>query len=191
MKLLSHRNGWILGASAGLCAIGVGTAACSSSSGNGSGPVTSNEAGTSACTASSTNSLQILFNPMYSAYISAMSQHTFVVPVAIGTGVSSATVTWSASDPTAVKFAPDQSTGGQLITVQKSGTFTILASAGGGTLCGSAPLTVTQSTDDAWSAGNARTTTAWPWATRSVAVAATGWRPPDGAAAGWLHDAVG
>jgi len=156
MKLLSHRTGWIFGASAGLCAIGVGAAACSSSSGNGASTNSEAGAGATTCTASSPNSLQILFNPMYSAYISSMSQHTFVVPVAIGTGVSSATVTWSASDPTAVKFAPDPSTGGQLITVQKSGMVTIFASAGGGTLCGSAPLSVTQSTDDAWSAGNAR-----------------------------------
>ncbi len=154
MKLLSHRNRWILGAGVGLCAVGVGAAACSSSSGNGNASSGSNsgEGGTSGpCTASSPNTLQILFDPMYSAYISASSQHSFVVPVAIGTGISAAAVTWSATDSTAVDF---QAGDPELITVKKSGTVTILAQVG--SLCGSALLTVTQSTDDAWNAGNAR-----------------------------------
>ena len=146
MKLLSHRKAviWGLGVSVGCCAIGAGIAACSSSSSGGSN-------GAGACT--NMNALQIVFNPMYSAFISSTSQHTFLVP-AIVTGVSGATVTWSASDPKAVAFAPDPKTGGTTMTIMKSGPVTIQAQAGN--LCGSAPLNVTQNTEDDWTTGNAR-----------------------------------
>jgi len=149
MKLLSHRNARILGASVGCCAIGFGISACGSSSSGGSPD--SSTGGPGACT--TTNALTIAFNPMYSAFISSTSQHKFLVP-AIVTGISGATVTWSASDPTAVDFTPDPMTGGTTITVHKSGPITITAQAGN--LCGSAPLTVTQNTEADWSAGNGR-----------------------------------
>ncbi len=148
MKLLSHRKALILGLGAGVacCAIGGGIAACSSSS-SGSG----GSGGAGACT--DMTALQIVFNPMYSAFISSTSQHTFLVP-AIVTGVSGANVTWTASDPSAVAFAADPKTGGTTITIMKSGPVTIQAQAGN--LCGTAPLNVTQATEDDWTTGNSR-----------------------------------
>ena len=102
-----------------------------------------------------TNALTITFSPMYSAFISSTSQHSFVVPAIVtGLNLSAATVQWSASDPSAVDFAADQTTGGTTITVHKSGTVTIQAQVGN--LCGSAPLNVTQNTEADWMAGNDR-----------------------------------
>lgn len=151
MKLLSPRNARILGASVGYCAIGLGIAACSSSSSGGSPDgSTGGGGGGGPCT---NPTLSIVFNPMYSAFISATSQHSFQIPAFVN-GVSGATVQWSASDSSAARFQVDQSTGGTMITVLKSGPVTINATAG--TLCGSSVLNVTPSTEDDWTTGNAR-----------------------------------
>jgi hypothetical protein len=150
MKLLSHRNARILGASVGCCAIGFGIAACSSSSSGGSPDGSSGGGGGGPCT---NPTLTIAFNPMYSAFISSDSMHKFKVP-AIVTGVSGAAVTWSATDPTAADFSADPTTGGTIILVHKSGPITIQAQAGN--LCGVAPLNVTQNTDGDWMAGSNR-----------------------------------
>ena len=149
MKLLSHRSARLLGASVGCCAIGLGVAACSSSSSSGGSPD-----GTAPAAGTCPNpSLTISFNPMYSAFISSTSQHSFLVP-AIVSGVSGATVTWGASDMSAVGFQADPSTGGTTITILKPGMVTITAAAGN--LCGAAPLNVTQATEDDWTTGNGR-----------------------------------
>src|ERR1700733_2144660 len=82
--------------------------ACSSpnaSSGGGGG---------GACTS---NALNVLFAPMYSAFD---GQHEFTVP-AVVSGVNQADITWTASDPTMVQIQPDSDTGGVLITTQKAG----------------------------------------------------------------------
>jgi hypothetical protein len=150
MKLLSQRNARTLGAGIGCCAIGLGLVACSSSSSGNSPDGSTGGGGNGTCT---TQNLTVVFDPMYSAFISSSSQHTFTLP-AIVSGVSQASVKWSASDPTAVGFADDMTTGGTLITVLKAGMFTIAANAG--SLCGSAPLNVTQSTDGDWTTGNSR-----------------------------------
>jgi hypothetical protein len=91
---------------------------------------------------------------MYSAFIPGSTTHSFLVP-AVVSGVSGATVKWSASDSTAVGFQPDPQTGGTTITILKPGTVTINAQIGTD-LCGSAPLTVTSNTEADWTAGNAR-----------------------------------
>jgi hypothetical protein len=157
MKLLSYRIAWAVGISVAGCAVGGGISACSSSSSSGASPDGSTVGGG---TCSNPNSLNIAFNPMYSASIPGSTTHTFQVP-AVVTGVSGANVVWSASDMTAVGLQPDPQTGGTTITVLKPGTVTINAQIGTD-LCGSAPLTVTQATEDDWTAGNARYNNAQP-----------------------------
>jgi hypothetical protein len=143
--------------------LGATTLACSSKSdapgaadgaapGNGGGttpPVTpgmvNNAAGT--CTK---NDIKIAFNPMYSAFDGI---HTFQVP-AIVDGISAAAITWSASDPTVVGLQPDATTRGVLITTLKAGMVNIIATAG--TLCGFAPLTISQAEVDDFEAGDKR-----------------------------------
>jgi len=155
MKLLSYRIAWAIGIGVGGCAIGAAVAACSSSSSNAGGTGgTSPDGSTAGGACSMPNSLTIAFNPMYSAFIPGSNVQTFLVP-AVVKGVSGASVTWSASDMTAVGLQTDSSTGGTTITVLKPGTVTINAQIGS-TLCGSALLTVTQNTEDDWTAGNMR-----------------------------------
>lgn len=109
------------------------------------------DAGTSGTlTACPKNDLEVVFSPMYTAYDGA---HTFQVP-AVVQGVSPDAITWSASDKTMVDLAADPATGGVMITAQKPGTVTIIASAG--TLCGSSLLTVSSAIEADWEAGSAR-----------------------------------
>lgn len=108
------------------------------------------DAATTNLTSCTTNALQVVFAPMYSAYDGT---HTFQIP-AVVQGVSPTAITWSASDKTMVDLAPDPDTGGVMITAQKAGTVTIIASAG--TLCGSSLLTISAALEADWEAGNAR-----------------------------------
>lgn len=150
MKLLSYRSAWVVGIGVGVCAIGASMAACSSSSSSGGSP--SSDGSTGTCT--TPNSLQIIFSPMYSAFIPGSNTQTFLVPAVVGAGISGAAVTWSASDTTAVGLQADPQTGGETITVLKPGTVTINAQAGD--LCGSSVLNVTSNTEADWMAGNSR-----------------------------------
>src|SRR5580698_1895622 len=155
MKLFSYRIAWAVGISVGASAIGGGIAACSSSSSpSGASPDGGGSAGGSDNNCASPNSLVIAFNPMYSASIPGSTTHTFLVP-AVVQGVSGTNVKWSESDSTAVMQQADPATGGTTITVLKPGTVTIFANING-QLCGQALLTVTQATEDDWTAGNAR-----------------------------------
>ena len=89
---------------------------------------------------------------MYSAYDGV---HTFQVPAVVnGLDPTEVAISWSASDPTMVALEPDPSTGGVMITTQKAGAVTIIASAG--SLCGSSLLTITAATPDQWTAGSMR-----------------------------------
>ena len=97
------------------------------------------------------NDLNVVFSPMYSAYIS--SAHQFQVPAVVN-GIAPSAVTWGASDKTMVGLAQDPTTGGTMITMLKPGTVSIIASAG--TLCGASTLTITAATEDDWAVGNAR-----------------------------------
>jgi hypothetical protein len=94
--------------------------------------------------------LEVIFSPMYSAFDGT---HKFQIPAVVN-GVASSAITWSASDSTMVDLAPDSDTGGVMITVQKSGSVTIIASAG--TICGASVLAITAATSDDWQAGNTR-----------------------------------
>lgn len=158
---MSRRRTWVALAGCSLIATGAGLTCSSSSNPAAPGSATGGSSGTAGTTGSGTgistpltscpkNSLEVVFSPMYSAYDGV---HQFQVP-AVVQGLDPTVITWSASDSTMVDLATDPSTGGTLITVQKSGTVDIIASAG--TLCGSSTLTITAATSDDWSAGNAR-----------------------------------
>jgi hypothetical protein len=134
----------------GACAVAAALGACSSSSTTSTGGNTS-DAGAVACT--DTKSLQVLFAPMYSAFVTDSNMHVFQVP-AITQGVMG-TATWSASDSSAVSFTPDPTTGGTMITVLKAGPpVTITAQIGAA--CGTSVLTVSPATEADWQNGNAR-----------------------------------
>ncbi len=150
----------ILGATASVAAF----VACSSSSNNGGNGSSGGGNGASPCTttiACTKSELNIVFAPMYSAYITDDNgAHTFKVP-AIVDGISDPSnpgaVTWGVSDPSAVSCATDPTTGGVMITVQKAEDVTIVAQVGGASgVCGSSKLTVTPAVDSDWQAGNAR-----------------------------------
>jgi hypothetical protein len=149
----------ILGATATVGAF----VACSSSSnnnGNSSGGVSAGNPCTTTITCAKSD-LNIVFSPMYSAYITDDNgTHTFKVP-AIVDGISDPSnptaVTWGVSDPSAVSCATDPTTGGVMITVQKAEDVTVVAQVGGASgVCGSAKLGVTSAHDSDWQAGNAR-----------------------------------
>jgi hypothetical protein len=95
--------------------------------------------------------LQILFTPMYSAYIDGTKP--FKVPAVVN-GVAAGSVTWTASDPSFVDIEVDATLGGAMITTRKSGSVKIIASAGG--LCGVSDLTITAASMDDWMIGSSR-----------------------------------
>jgi hypothetical protein len=103
--------------------------------------------GTTGC---SNNQVTIVFSPMYSAFDGV---HHFQIP-AVVSGINPDAVTWSASDPSMVDIAVDDTTGGAMITAQKAGEVSIIATAG--MLCGASKLTITAATTDDWEAGSAR-----------------------------------
>ncbi len=89
---------------------------------------------------------------MYSAFDGV---HTFQVPAVVnGLDASQITINWSASDPSMVKLETDPTTGGVMITTQKAGKVSIIASAGG--LCGSSLLTISAATPQDWMDGSSR-----------------------------------
>jgi len=153
MRRRMFRSGVVSAILVGVCGAGVALAACSSSGGGAAGgnPDTGVPTEGGACTTSST--LQIHFAPMYSAFVTDSTTHTFQVP-AIVTG-GSGTSSWSASDSTAVTFAPDPTTGGTIMTL-KSATPTVTITAQVGSLCTSAQLNITSAVEADWQAGNAR-----------------------------------
>jgi hypothetical protein len=128
---------------AGACGAVMLFAACSNK--------TDSTPATVACTPSKT--LEIHFAPMYSAFVTDNTSHTFQIP-AIVTG-GSGTVTWTASPSAAVTFAPDPATGGTMMTV-KAATPTVTITAQVGSLCTTSELHVTSALEADWKAGNAR-----------------------------------
>jgi hypothetical protein len=123
---------------------------CSS---GGTNPAVTDAAAESTVACTGSGALEIHFAPMYAAFITDSKTHTFQVP-AILTGATG-TPTWTASDPAAVSFAPDPTTGGTMITVL-SATPVVKITAQVGSLCVSTQLNVTSATEADWQAGNAR-----------------------------------
>ncbi len=97
--------------------------------------------------------LAVLFSPMYSAFVTDSTAHTFRVP-AIVTGTTDP-VSWSATPASAVSIAPDPVTGGAMITILAA-TPTVTITAQAGTSCASSVLTITPATEADWQRGNAR-----------------------------------
>lgn len=161
MRSLKISTGLLTSLSAAAVVGAMAVVACSSSSSGGSAPgidsgATNVDSGSpsgdgGACTTST--SLQIHFAPMYSAFITDSSAHPFQVP-AIVTG-GSGTAMWSASDPTAVSFAANPTTGGTIMTV-KSASSPVTITATVGTECTSAQLVITSAVEADWDVGNAR-----------------------------------
>lgn len=146
------------GASSSGSGSGGGTTTSSSGGGGGSSGGGSGGGSSDPCTttiACNSPSLDVLFSPMYSAYITDDSNaHSFQIP-AVVKGVSTGTdVTWGVSDPTAVACQTDSATGGVMITVLKPSNVTIVAQTSAG--CGQSVLNVTTATDSQWQTGNAR-----------------------------------
>ena len=92
--------------------------------------------------------ITISFAPMYSAYDGV---HLFQVPATV-VSIDPAAITWSLSDPEIADLAIVPN--GVMITVQKPGTTTVIASAG--TICGTSVLTVTEFDPTQWEIGSAR-----------------------------------
>ena len=157
---MSRRRTWVALAGCSLIATGAGLTCSSSSNPAAPGSATGGTSGTAGTGVSNATGpatscpksvLEVVFSPMYSAYFDGT--HQFQVP-AVVQGVDSSVITWSASDPSMVELAEDPSTGGTMITVQKSGTVDIIATAG--TLCGSSTLTITAATEADWMTGSSR-----------------------------------
>jgi hypothetical protein len=129
-----------------------GTSGSAGAGGNNTAGVTGGDQDAAAPTGCPKSALTVLFSPMYSAFDGV---HTFQVPAVInGIDPNAVTIEWSASDPSMVALEPDPTTGGVMITTQKAGTVSIIASAG--SLCGASLLTITDATPDDWMAGSAR-----------------------------------
>jgi hypothetical protein len=150
----------------GGCLGAAGLAACSSTDPVASSPVTpgSDSATDTSATPDSTppvgctntTGLKVFFTTMYSAFVTDSNMHTFQIP-AIATDAmgNTAAATWTASDATAVSFAPDPATGGTLLTIKSAAAVTTITAQLGAN-CGSAQLNVTSATEADWQAGNAR-----------------------------------
>ena len=142
------RAGLLRRLAAGLAGLALLGSACSSDSSSNAAPGTTG--GTPAANGSCAKSqLEILFPRMYSAFTGGPQK--FQVPAVVNS-IDPAALQWSAADASMVSLQPTED--GVMITVQKPGTTTIVASAGG--LCGTALLTVTQATQDDWMVGSMR-----------------------------------
>jgi hypothetical protein len=106
--------------------------------------------------------LDIVFSPMYSAFIPGSTAQTFAIPAVTTDGN---TATWSLSDPTQGNLQGQSfvtggvSLSGVVITVEGTGNdagqVTVIATESNGA-CGSAVLTLTTNTENDWTIGNAR-----------------------------------
>jgi hypothetical protein len=95
-----------------------------------------------------TSQIKIEFEPMYSAYDGI---HLFQVPATVAS-IDPEAITWSLSDPAIADLAIVPN--GVMLTIQKAGTATLIASAG--SLCGTSLLTVTEFEPELWEIGAAR-----------------------------------
>jgi hypothetical protein len=92
--------------------------------------------------------ISVEFSPMYSAYDGV---HLFQVPATV-LSIAPEAITWSLSDPEIadLSIVPN----GVMLTIQKAGTATLIATAG--TICGTSELTVTEFDPEQWEIGSAR-----------------------------------
>lgn len=92
--------------------------------------------------------ITVSFAPMYSAYDGV---HLFQVPATV-VSIDPSAITWSLDDPDIADLAIVPN--GVMLTIQKAGTATLIATAG--TICGTSKLTVTKFDPDQWEIGSAR-----------------------------------
>jgi len=159
MKLFARTTKVSMGVALGILALGAGFEACSSSSGgpgtgfgNNDGSTGGGEGGVQTTCANPT--LNIVFSPMYSAYIPGSTMHTFQIPAILDDG---SMATWSVSDPTKAQLATQTFDGdpGVMITVQGTGMIQVIATKSGGA-CGTSTLNITSATENDWQNGNTR-----------------------------------
>jgi hypothetical protein len=97
---------------------------------------------------SATDTLRVVFSPMYSAFVPG---HDSKIPVIVD-GKTGADVMFTAADMTMVDI--EKTAEGAMLTIRKAGTTTIRAKSG--TETGSAKLTVAAYTEAEWEAGKNR-----------------------------------
>lgn len=161
MKLFTRTTKALTGVVLGLFALGAGFEACSSSSsgppagfGNNDGSGSGSSSGGGVQTTCANPTLNIVFSPMYSAYIPGSTQQTFQIPAILD---DESMATWGSSDPSKVQLVPQTVAGapGVMITVQGTGMVNIIATKSGGA-CGSSTLNITSATENDWTIGNQR-----------------------------------
>jgi len=161
----------VLALAAGASCAAALVAACSSSSSNngftgGNDASTSGDGGggsTSTTPGSCSNpTVQIVFQPMYSAFIPGSSAQTFSIPAVTTDGNPA---TWSLSDPTQANLQAQQfpvngtMQPGVMITLagtgDSNGNVSVIATENGGA-CGISVLHITTNTENDWTIGSAR-----------------------------------
>lgn len=159
MKRIVSRHAVILGVLGLLTGSVAALDACSSSSGNNGGfggdSGSSNDDGAANAACTSMDALQIIFSPMYSAYIPGDSTQVFQIPAVVN-GMDNTGITWTASPASAVTFAADTTTGGTMITMAAAPASPVTITANASGQCGTSQLTITPATMAQWSAGSAR-----------------------------------
>ena len=114
MKLFARTTKVSMGVVLGILALGAAFEACSSSSGGGAGPGFGHDDGSTGggdggvTTTCANPTLNIVFAPMYSAYIPGSTTHTFQVPAILDDG---SMATWSLSDSTKATLSPQSFNG--------------------------------------------------------------------------------
>jgi hypothetical protein len=151
MKLIAFFRPVALGACAFSAVLWACSSGSSSTQNNDSPDGSANGGGNTPTAACPTPTLSILFAPMYSA---SDGTHTFQVPAVVNGAPDQTTVKWSASDSSMVSFAVDPDTNGALITTQKAGQVTIVATNGGA--CGTSVLNITQAAPTDYDNGSSR-----------------------------------
>lgn len=156
----------------GVLSAGSSIAACSSSKSDNNGGGFGDDSGGGGDDASgsvgtqpgscSNPTVEIVFAPMFSAYIPGSTAQTFQIPAVTADGN---TATWSLSDPTQAHMQVQSFTSGAvttpgvMITIAGTGNsqnqITVYATESGGA-CGASVLTITQNTETDWTIGNAR-----------------------------------
>jgi hypothetical protein len=168
----THNKGLLLAFLVASVGAGIVATACSSGSNNSTGTENNPDSSTSGSDGSSSgggeagacanSTVDIVFSPMYSAYIPGSTAHVFSIPAVTADGT---TATWSLSDPKQATLMPQtfmngtEMVPGVMITLSgtgdSSGNVTVYATESGGA-CGSAVLHVTQNTENDWTIGNGR-----------------------------------
>jgi hypothetical protein len=161
MKLFVRTTKLSMGVALGILALGAGFEACSSSSGgpgtgfgNNDGSTGGGEGGVQTACANPT--LNIVFAPMYSAYIPGSTMHQFQIPAILDDG---SMASWSVSDPSKATLMPQTFNNGAdpgvMITVTGTGMLQVIATKSGGA-CGTSTLNITSATEQDWQNGNSR-----------------------------------